>query len=81
MSDTKYYCKCFFSNVSYFFSASLKLREAYAIGLSLPFLPCDNIPPIAYPEASVVRIKGWEKSGRYKSGSSHNIEKFFLHDF
>ena len=58
-----------FSYVSYFFSVSLKLREAYAIGLSLPILPCDNIPPIAYPEASVVRTKGCEKSGRCKSGS------------
>ena len=47
-----------FSYVSYFFSASLKLREAYAIDLSLPILPCDNIPPIACPEVSVVRTKG-----------------------
>ena len=48
----------FLSYVSYFFPASLKLREAYAIGLFLPIFPCDNITPIAYPEASVVRIKG-----------------------
>ena len=47
-----------FSYVSYFFSVSLRLREAYAIGLSLPILPCDKIPPIANPEASVVSIKG-----------------------
>ena len=63
-----------FSYVSYFFSVSLKQREAYAIGLSLPILPCDNIPPISYPEASVVRTKGCEKSGRCKSGSSHNLD-------
>ena len=63
-----------FSYVSYLFSASLKLREAYAIGLSLPILPCDNKAPIAYPEAFVVRIKGWEKSGRCKSGFSHNLD-------
>ena len=63
-----------FSYVSYFFSASLKLREAYAIGLFLPILPCDNIPPIAYPEASVLRTKGYEKSGLCKSGSSHNLD-------
>ena len=61
-----------FSYVSYFFSVSVRLREAYAIGLYLPILPCDNIPPIAYPEASVVRTKGCEKSGRCKSGFSHN---------
>ena len=41
-----------------FFSVPLKLREAYAIGLSLTILPCDNIPPIAYPEAFIVRSKG-----------------------
>ena len=46
-----------FSYVSYFFSASLRLREAKAIALSLTILPCDKIPPIVNPEASVVRIK------------------------
>ena len=45
-----------------------------AIGLSLPILSCDNIPPIAYPVASVARTKGWEKSVRCKSGSSHNFD-------
>ena len=47
-----------FSYVSYFFSVSLKLREAYASGLYWPIFPCDNSPPFAYPEASVVRTKG-----------------------
>ena len=60
MSNTKYYCKCFFFICMVFFLSVI--------------LPCDNIPPIAYPEASVVRTKGWEKSGRCKSGSSHNFD-------
>ena len=41
-----------------FFSVSLILRVAYAIGLSLPIFPCDKIPPIANPKASVVSKKG-----------------------
>ena len=55
-----------FSYVSYFFSVSVRLREAYAIGLSLPILPHDKISPIANPETSVVstykrlrKIRSW----------------------
>ena len=73
MSYTKYRSKRFFLISIIFFSVSLRLREAYAIGLSLPLFPCDKILPIANPEASVVSIKGFEKSGRCKSGSSHNF--------
>ena len=62
-----------FSYVSYYFSVWLRLREAYPIALSLPILLCDKIPPIANTKASVVCIEGWEKSGRCKSGSSHNF--------
>ena len=39
----------------------------------MPILLCDKIPPIANPEVFVVSIKGWEKSGRCGSGSSHNF--------
>ena len=65
--------KASFSYVSYFISLSFNVREAYAIGRSLFIFPCDNIPPTAIPEASVVKINGFEKSGYCKTGSSHNL--------
>ena len=46
-----------FSYVSYFVLVLLRLREAYAIGLSLPILSCDKIPSIANPEASFMSTK------------------------
>ena len=73
MSYTKYYDKSFFLISIVFFTVSLRPRQVYAIGLSLPILPCDKILPIANSESYVVIIKGWEKSSRCKSGSSHNF--------
>jgi len=64
--------KASFSYVSYFISLSLKFEKHMHIGRSLLISPWDKMPPTAIPEASV-RMKGFEKSGYCKTGSSHNF--------
>jgi len=62
-----------FPYVSYFTSLSVNVREAYAIDWPLFIFLCDKIALTAILEASVVKIKGFEKSGYCKTGSSHNL--------
>ena len=55
-------------HASYFLSKLLNDLEAYATGLSLVILPWESIPHIANPDASVVKMKGCEKSALCKTG-------------
>jgi len=53
--------KASFSYVSHFILLSVKFHEAYAISRSLFISPCDKMSRTAIPEASVIKIKGFEK--------------------
>jgi len=65
--------KTSFSYVSYFILLLVKVCEVYAIDRFLFISPCDKIFPTAIPEASIVNIKGFEKSGHCKTESLHNF--------